>query len=156
MSRPKNWNRKRDILLGGPGEPMTRAVDASRNCVQEPGKECPTPSVGAVVVKDDEIIAVSYRARTTRGTTRNSSRLKESSKVWTSRELQFTPHLSRARNGSKTPCVEWIIERHINGIHRFPGSESDRSRLGPTSFDAAGIETHLFQPALDGSGRGIK
>ncbi|MBK8304192.1 MAG: hypothetical protein IPK98_12595 [Chloracidobacterium sp.] len=147
MSKPKNWNPKWDIQLGGPGVPMTRAVDASRNCVQEPGKTDPTPSVGAVVVKDDEIIAVSYRGEDGPGDHAEFIALEKKLKgvdlkgatIYTTLE----PCTNRGPN--KTPCVEWIIEREFATV--YIGSldpNPDVRGLGQLKLRRAKIETHLF------------
>lgn len=42
-------------------EAMERAVEASRNCTQEPSKDIPTPSVGAAIIHNGKILEVAYR-----------------------------------------------------------------------------------------------
>jgi len=42
-------------------EGMERAVEASRNCTQEPSKDTPTPSVGAAIIHNGKVLKVAYR-----------------------------------------------------------------------------------------------
>jgi pyrimidine deaminase RibD-like protein len=147
MSKTKNWNPKWDIQLGGPGVPMMQAVDASRNCVQEPGKVDPTPSVGAVVVKDDEIIAVSYRGEDGPGDHAEFIALEKKLKGvdLTGATIYTTLEPCTKRGLGKTPCVERIIERGISTVYIGSLDPNPEVRgLGQLKLRRAGAETHLF------------
>lgn len=108
-------NPKEDIILGGPAYPMSLAVEASRNCVTEPGKTKPSPLVGAVIIKDDEILAVAYRGEFAPGDHAEFTALEKklADIDLTGATLYTTLEPCTERGEGKTECAQRIIDRGI-------------------------------------------
>lgn len=95
---------------------MERAVELSRKCTSESNKN--SPSVGAVVVKDGQILAETYRGQFGSGDHAEYEALEIALKdhpvsgctVYTALEP------CTARNAPKIPCARRIIERKVERV----------------------------------------
>lgn len=92
---------------------MRQAIEASRNSRPEPGK--PTPKVGAVVVKDDKVLAVAWRGKEEPGDHAEFIALERmlGSEILAGATVYTTLEPCVIRNHPKSPCAKRLIERKV-------------------------------------------
>ena len=99
-------------------EAMERAVEASRNCTQEPGKDTPTPSVGAAIIHNGKILEVAYRGELAPGDHAEFTLLEKKlpGVDLNGATLITTLEPCTIRGEGKIACANRIIERGISRV----------------------------------------
>ena len=125
------------------------AIDASRKCKGEDGRA--HPKVGAVVVKDGKVLAVSYRGELSDGEhaefTALERRLGEA--VLAGATIYTTLEPCTTRNHPKIPCAERLIERKVGRVViGMLDPNPDITGKGQRRLREARIQTDLFPADL--------
>lgn len=130
---------------------MLQAIELSRNCVTEEGKNTPSPKVGAVLVKDNKILAEAYRGELAPGDHGEFTLLEKklAGVDITDATLYTTLEPCTIRNPPKRPCSEWIIERGIGlVVIGMLDPNPEVCGLGHLQLRHAGIPVTYFDPEL--------
>jgi pyrimidine deaminase RibD-like protein len=135
---------------------MLRAIELARKCTTEPGKDKPSPKVGAVVVRNGKILGEAYRGEPFRGKLAPGDHAefvllekKLKDKQLAGATLYTTLEPCTRRGTGKVPCAERIIDRRLKRvvIGALDPDESVSGK-GQMRLQDAGIETALFDPDL--------
>lgn len=101
-----------NIIIQG----IEKAIEISRSCVSEEGKI--TPKVGAVLIKDNEIIETAYRGEIEKGDHAEYTLIekKYKSKDFSNTILITTLEPCTKRSTKKTSCAERIVNAGIKNV----------------------------------------
>ena len=126
---------------------MERAIELARRCKTETGRTDPSPKVGAVLVRDGEILGDAYRGEDGPGDHAEFILLEKKLKdeIVSGATLYTTLEPCTHRSQHKTPCAERIIERHIKKV--FIGVVDPDGRVhgnGQIKLQESGIDIQLF------------
>lgn len=131
--------------------PMLRAIELARKCVTEPGKETPSPKVGAVLVHKGKIIGEAYRGELAPGDHAEFTLLEKKLAGVDVRgaTLYTTLEPCTIRNEPKKPCSEWIIRRGIGlVVIGTPDPNPEVCGVGHLRLRHAKIKVTYFDPDL--------
>ena len=125
------------------------AIDASRKCKAEDGRA--HPKVGAVVVKEGKVLAVSYRGELADGEhaefTALEKRLQDEAIAGATIYTTLEPCTSR--NHPKVPCADRLIERKVSRVViGMLDPNPDITGKGQRRLRDANIKTDLFPADL--------
>lgn len=130
-------------------EHMKLAVEISRKSISEEGRH--SPFVGAVIVKDGQVVATAYRSEIATGDhaefTVLEKKLRDQSVAGATVYATLEPCIKRGPN--KVPCAERLIERKVARV--FVGMldpNPDICGFGVRSLREAGIDVQLFRQDL--------
>jgi pyrimidine deaminase RibD-like protein/NTP pyrophosphatase (non-canonical NTP hydrolase) len=128
---------------------MRLAVDASRKCKGEDGRI--HPKVGAVIVKDGKVLAVSYRGELAAGDHAEFTALEKklSEEAIAGSTVYTTLEPCTTRNHPKVPCAERLIERKVQRVViGMLDPNPDITGKGQRRLRDANIQTDLFPADL--------
>lgn len=128
---------------------MRMAIDASRKCKSEDEK--PRPKVGAVIVKDGKVLAVSYRGELAHGEhaefTAMEKKLAED--ALSGATVYTTLEPCTTRNHPKVPCADRLVERKVRRVViGMLDPNPEITGKGQRRLRDANIQTDLFTPDL--------
>jgi len=128
---------------------MRMAIDASRKCTNE--NEKPRPKVGAIVVKDGKVLAVSHRGELADGDhaefTVMETNLAGDTLAGATVYTTLEPCISR--KPPKIPCAERLIERKVSRVViGMLDPNPEITGKGQRRLREANIQTDLFPPDL--------
>lgn len=123
---------------------MKLAIDSGKNSIHEDGKL--SPKVGAVIIKNGEILGHSFRGQLGNG---DHAEYTLFEKILTGKDVSgatlFTTLEPCTHRNSHKPCSDWIIEKGIK--HVFIGLLDPNPKIynnGCKKLKAAGIEVSYF------------
>jgi pyrimidine deaminase RibD-like protein len=128
---------------------MERAVALARECVSEPGEV--SPKVGAVLVRDGDVIAEAFRAELAPGEHAEFTLLEKklAGATLAGATLFTTLEPCTLRNKPMLACAECIVERRLARVVIGALHPNDAIRgLGELRLREAGIEIARFDPDL--------
>jgi len=130
---------------------MNLAIEESKKCTREPGKENPTPQVGAVAVKNGKILDSAYRGEKAPGDHAEYTLLEKKLKgtTLTGATIYTTLEPCTTRGSDKTSCTKRLIERKVSRV--VVGILDPNQNIcgrGIRELRKANIITDLFPPEL--------
>ena len=134
-----------DIVLLG----MKRAIEISKNCVSEEGKI--SPKVGAIVIKDDQIILEAYRGETSPGDHAEYIAIEIKAKDIDLEDsiLITTLEPCTSRGPIKIPCAQRIVDAGINKVWYGIVDPNPKIRgKGELYLTEHGVSVGRFLPSL--------
>lgn len=95
---------------------MRMAIDVSRKCKGEDGRQ--HPKVGAVIVKDGQVLTTSYRGELGEGEHAEFTALEKklSENILSGATVYTTLEPCTTRNHPKVPCADRLIERKVSRV----------------------------------------
>lgn len=130
---------------------MERAIELARCCKTEPGRSDPSPKVGAVLVRNGEILGGAYRGEDGPGDHAEFILLQKKlqDEIVAGTTLYTTLEPCTHRSETKTPCADRIIDRRIKKV--FIGAVDPDGRIrgkGLMKLQESGIQIQLFPDEL--------